>query len=47
MKQGELLATDGIKIDLEREDMLDVIENDLEHHHHIMAYFYEFPQTFS
>ena len=44
MKQGELLATDGIKIDLEREDMLDVIENDLEHHHHIMAYFYEFPK---
>lgn len=44
MKQGELLGTDGIKIDLAREEMLDGIESDLEHHAHVMAYFYEFPK---
>lgn len=44
MKQGELLIADGIKVDLAREEMLDLIEGDLQHHSHVMAYFYELPK---
>lgn len=44
MKKGELLVTDGIKVDLAREEMLDLIEGDLQHHPHVIAYFYEMPK---
>ena len=44
MTQGDLLLTDGIKIELEREEMFDSIEKELEEHAHVMAYYYDIPK---
>lgn len=43
MKQGEWVKS-GIQLDLAREEILDLIGRELQHHEHVMAYFYESPK---
>lgn len=44
MTQGDLLLKTGTKLELEREEMFDEIQRELEQHPHVMAFFYETPK---